>query len=481
MGAWLLAEAAELAISSDVMLAAGSAAVVGGQAAGAVVHRHGFYPHAGWGHSLVSAAHDARRFRVWDPMASRRAVGQDATRAVGARHALRTTAIVCAAILGAVGLTLSTAISPAPVTLTLVAGIALLLIMPATVVMMAARSTDARSVLSRRGPHLMVTGLAQEACQVAAILIPVLVVAHTAGVTGLSLVDVAVVALVTRVVVLATPMAGIGAADATLVAGLTWIGTPPPTAVAALLVWRAGTLIALVAAAGIAARSTPVVAEQEGPSIDGVGRAAHRAVFSLLSVLPGTMRDSARRWVFDALFSVSADPWGYQQLPYERRKQQHLLNAIDPTARVVLEVGCADGHNLLAVAQHLPSATVIGTDVSARALRIARDRTAHLGRVHVVDATDEGAVRRVVNGPVDCVVLAEVLYYLGGDRGMDMALASVRPLMGPKTRVIMVHGYADASALHARAANALGRSIVSGVCVLDSDRPFEIAIAATAA
>jgi len=481
MGAWLLAEAAQLAISSDVMLAAGSAAVVGGQAAGAVVHRHGVYPHAGWSNSLVSAAHDASRFRIWDAMASRRDVSRDATSAGGARHAQRTTAIVCAAILGVVGLTLSTAISPLPVTVTLAVGIALLLIMPATVVMMAARSTDTRSVLSRRGPHLMVTGLVQEACQVAAILIPVLVVTHTAGLTGLSLVDVTAVALVTRVVVLATPVAGLGAADVTLVAGLSWIGASLPAAVAALLVWRAGTLIAVAAAAGIAARSAPVVVEQEGPSVDGVGRAAHRAVFSLLALLPGTMRDSARRWVFDALFSVSADPWRYQQLPYERRKQQYLLDAIDPTARVVLEVGCADGHNLLAVAQHLPAATVVGTDVSARALRIAGDRTSHLDRVHVVDATDEDSVRRAVNGPVDCVVLAEVLYYLGGDRGMEQALASIRPLMGQETRVVMVHGSADASALHARAAKALGRSIVSGVCVLDADRPFQIVVAAAAA
>jgi len=193
------------------------------------------------------------------------------------------------------------------------------------------------------------------------------------------------------------------------------------------------------------------------------------------------MRDSARRWVFDTLFSVLAVSLGYKQLPYERRKQQHLLNAIDPTARVVLEVGCADGHNLLAVAQHLPGATVVGTDVSARALRIASDRTAHLDRVHVVDATDDEAVRRAVYGPVDYVVLAEVLYYLGGDRGMDMALTSVRSLMGPETRVVMVHGSADACALHARAANALGRDIVSGVCVLDADRPFEIVVAAAAA
>ena len=84
-------------------------------------------------------------------------------------------------------------------------------------------------------------------------------------------------------------------------------------------------------------------------------------------------------------------------------------------------------------------------------------------------------------GPVDYVVLAEVLYYLGGDRGMDMALTSVRSLMGPETRVVMVHGSADACALHARAANALGLDIVSGVCMHDADRPFEIVVAAAAA
>lgn len=476
MSGWLLVESAHLVVSSDVMLAVAAAAAASGQAVGTVIHRHGLTPHLGWLQSTTAVAHDARRVLSWPRASLPRATLAQPDAAV--RHALRTTAMLCAAALGAFGLMLSTIANPSPPMVAMACAIALLLVFPAIVIAMARRSTHTRSVLSRRGPHLLATGFIQEAFQVGTMAIPVLVVSHTAGLAGVRFADVIVVALITRVVTLAGPVAGIGLADATFIAGLGIIGAPLAVAVAAALVWRAGSVLATAAAAGVAARSRLADASWDGPSVDGAGRFAHRAAFGMLAVLPAPIRDVARRAVFDALFTVSTDPWGYQLLPYEQRKQQHLLKAVDARAHVILEVGCADGHNLLALAKHCPEATVVGTDVAARALQLAQDRTAHLDRIRVVDARDEDALLNAVTGPVDCVVLAEVLYYLGGDRAMERAMSSVRALMHPGCRVVMVHGCSDASELHARAANALGLTVVSGVCVRDPDRPYEVAVAA---
>jgi ubiquinone/menaquinone biosynthesis C-methylase UbiE len=164
-------------------------------------------------------------------------------------------------------------------------------------------------------------------------------------------------------------------------------------------------------------------------------------------------------------------------MPYEQRKRRLLVQAVDPRSRVVLEVGCADGHNLLALAEALPKAVIVGTDVSNRAVRIAADRTRHMPGVRVVDASDGYALEGVVQSRIDCVLLAEILYYLGGRRAMTEALAPLRRLLSADARVVMLHGSSDAEELHARAASALGLIVTDRSLVADPERPFVIAVA----
>ncbi len=478
MPGWVASEAAKLAIASDVMLAVGAATVLAFHGAGVVVHHRAATPAMTWSQSLVAAAHGQRRAGSSTSRPARGPIdGANHRNAVA--QAMRASGAAGGVVAGLVGVTAMVTRGHAPIPQLVLVG-ALVLCVAAVVSSLArSRSSDTRLVLSRRGPHLVASAVFREATGVGAMVVPVLVVAHTAGLTGTSLLEVSAVALTTRLVIAAVPVAaGLIVADLTMVVGLAWMNIPVPVGIAAVIVWRLGSVMALLAAMAIAHRTEPVTLAWDLPSKDGAGRRLHRTVFVLLGVLPSPVRARARAWFFDTMFSLSPDPWGYSDIPYEQRKRHHLLDAVGPEARVVVEVGCADGHNLVALAHALPTATIVGTDVSTAAVRIATDRARAVRNIRVVTATDRAGLVEALPGPADCVVLAEVLYYLGGRQATSEALAPLREILSPGARVVMIHGCADAQTLHARAAAALGLNVVQKRLVSDPERPFEVAIAA---
>lgn len=205
----------------------------------------------------------------------------------------------------------------------------------------------------------------------------------------------------------------------------------------------------------------------------------HRALFGAISLMPLRVRDKARRRAFNLMFYLSDDPWGYQQLGYERRKQESLLVEVGSSAGVIVEVGCADGHNLIALARQLPASTVIGSDVSTVAVRIATQRTRDFSNVRVIGPEAYGELPESLHGRVDCIVLAEVLYYLVGERAIHDAMAPLLRIASEDCRVIMLHGSADADRLHDRAARALGLRVAHARSIDDPERPFTLAVAQT--
>lgn len=479
MPAWVVSEAARLAVASDVMLVAAATTALTAHALGTVVHQRALEPGLRWKQVLVVAAQQESARRVLPPewILTRREEDQD--RAAAGR-ALRATAIAGGVVLGLVGVALVASSGHVAYPERIVGGAVLASILAVLVSVTVSHSSPVRTVLSRRGMHLLASAAFREATGVGAMVTPVLVVAHTAGLSGTSVLEVGAVALATRLVIAAVPVAGgLGAADTTMVAGLAWMGVPVPVGLAAALIWRTGSLAAVLMASVVAHRTEPVTFVWDIPARDGIGRRLHRALFTIVGLLPASSRERARRWVFDTMFAMSPDPWGYQDVPYEQRKRQHLLEAVGPHSRVIVEVGCADGHNLLALAQAFPAATLVGTDVSTTAVRIAAEHTRALPNVRVVNASDLRALAEALSGPVDCIVLAEVLYYLGGQQAMNEALAPLRSLIAPDARVVMVHGCTDARTLHSRAAVALGMTVVAASEVADPERPFEIAVAAT--
>lgn len=482
MSTWIVAEAAVLAAQSGVMLGVAGAAVVGAHATGVASSRRAIQPALDWRSAFVSGAHDEAdavkaplRQHDWatvvEPVLAMRGTPPQ-------RRARAASTLVAAAVFGLLGAATLAVTGHAPSSASL-AGLAFIAVAAAVVAAFhVSRSAAVRSVLTRRGLHLLASSGFAEASSALAMLVAVVVVSHTAGLTAISIVEVTAIALATRLAIRVTPLpGGAGIADTVFLVPLTWIGVPLPGGLSAWLIWRAGSLVATACALAIARCTSPPATPGEAPSSTDGGRLLHRALFGSLSLLPMSVRDAARRRTFDAMFALSEDPWGYQQLPYEKRKQQALLAEVGPTAAVVVEVGCADGHNLNALARHLPDSTIVGSDVSSVAVRIAAQRTRELANVRVISTEAYDDLADSLSGRVDCIVLAEVLYYLVSERAIRDALAPLITMASPHCRVIMLHGSADAYALHERAVHALGLRRLHTRRIDDPERPFTLAVA----
>lgn len=341
-----------------------------------------------------------------------------------------------------------------------------------------------RVVLVRRGPHSLVVAGAGE---IALGLIPVIVAAvltHTFGSAAPSIPEVVAVAMLARLVTLTPlPALGLGWADSVMLIGLAAVNVPIGAAIATTVVWRV-TQFAAIALGWLTARRLrwPVTqsdVESPAPTDSRIGHLVHRGGFALLALLPDRWRLAIRRRIFDGMFSVADDPWDYEHMPYERRKQASLAASVPSDPRVILEVGCADGHNLAVLAHAHPRSLVIGTDVSGRAVARARDRVRQHAnaRVVVADFRDLAQALGDVSGQVDVLVLSEVLYYLGVAHQVDHALQPARALLHPAATVILVHGASDAMRLHDRACRALGATASDNTLIDDPDRPYMVTTA----
>jgi trans-aconitate methyltransferase len=135
---------------------------------------------------------------------------------------------------------------------------------------------------------------------------------------------------------------------------------------------------------------------------------------------------------FDALYDGDADPWQVESAWYERRKRAVLLSSL-PRARYssAWEPGCGIGVCTLALAERCDH--VVASDASAPAVRRTRDRTAHLPNVDVVVSR---VPELVVQGPVELLVLAELLYYVPDPAG---AIESLWSVTTPGSHVVVQH------------------------------------------
>jgi uncharacterized membrane protein YbhN (UPF0104 family) len=468
-----IAEAAELAAASGGMLAVAFLAVVAGQALGSAVHQRAAQPGMTWSQAVVGAAHTAGR--IVHPLRRRRPTRVDASAVTVA--AVRSTTVLAGVALGLIGVTVIVGSGQASHIARFVAAAALLAMLGVLAALLRSRSRDVRAILARRGVHLVAGATMREFASTAAMTLSIWVVVHTAGIVTISAFEVVAVVLVTRLVMVVVPIPGSPViADVTLVVGLAWMGAPLAVGLGALLIWRLGSLVTGVLAGLIVLRTDPVPYTASQPSRDGPGWLLHRALFGVVAVLPAPLRDRLQSRLFDAMFAMSSDPWGYQESSYEERKRAALVSAVGADARFIVEVGCADGHNLLALAARYPDAVIVGTDISDQAVRIARERVRAHPRVQVVSGADPAALRRAVPGPIDCLVLSEVLYYLGSTGGIARSLEVVRELLHPQARVVMLHGSADAAQLHSRAADALGIDLIDDRVRDDLERPFRVAV-----
>ena len=320
--------------------------------------------------------------------------------------------------------------------------------------------------------------------------------AFTAGSTTVTaLFEVGLVSMVARLVTLTRlPRAGLVVADIVFAVMLLALGLTASAALATVAVWRAGLAMAwLVGALGrFGAAPQAEVRLPEEPTGSALGESLHRGVFKLIAALPPPVAARVRARVFGTMFSLSDDPWRYDELPYERRKQQALVDAVDAlvgdavrgdapgdgasAAGAIVEVGCADGHNLAAFAERNPSARVIGLDLSSVAVAAAsRCREQHQVTVAVSDARGGAAALRARGvEQIGVLVISEMLYYIGGPAQVRAELHGLAELMGPGSAAVLVHGDSDAARLHPAAIEALGLTTSERLAFDDPNRPFVV-------
>ncbi len=358
------------------------------------------------------------------------------------------------------------------------------------------------SWMAARGPHLTGARVAGEALLVVAVVLAAGALSHTGGGT-VSPAEVAAAAIVGRAVsLLRVPPHGLLLADVTLGVWLVSTQLSPAAAIGTVAIWRAGMLVAWLVAAPPrlgrqGARETVRVSERahvtagvghphgelslsQVPTGSPAGEWLHRMAFRAVGVLPSGVAGPVRRHAFEALFSAAADPWRYDELAYERRKRDLLVAEIVPLAQTIVEVGCADGHNLAAIAGAHPSTRVIGLDISPTAVRAATERTHSLPNVQVALSDLRGAPRKLRELgvlEVDVLVLSEVLYYVGGPGQVRQEVSALRPALAPLATVVLLHPVADGDRLHAAAVAALGCRGVRRDLVDDPVRPFVIEVA----
>lgn len=120
--------------------------------------------------------------------------------------------------------------------------------------------------------------------------------------------------------------------------------------------------------------------------------------------------NTSRQGYFDTLYGTSDDPYGLRSRWYEARKRALLLAALPQRRfRRAYEPGCGVGELTLALARRCDE--VLASDMSERAVEIARGRTQGLGNVaiarHVLPGDWPGGGRRF-----DLIVLSELGYFL---------------------------------------------------------------------
>jgi len=212
-----------------------------------------------------------------------------------------------------------------------------------------------------------------------------------------------------------------------------------------------------------------------------VTRRLHRAFFATVARLPRPASRWAQARIFNGLFA-SGTPWPYAECSYESTKRDHLISVVPSGARTIVEVGCADGHNLELLAARSTNVRVVGVDISSRACTLARGRiranpeiSSCVDVVHTDTPTFAGR-RHDLHGCVDVIVLSEVLYYLGSGRVFADQVKPLARLLTQNGQVVAVHTCADAPALHARLAHALGLHQVREETISVADQAFTLTV-----
>jgi predicted TPR repeat methyltransferase len=137
---------------------------------------------------------------------------------------------------------------------------------------------------------------------------------------------------------------------------------------------------------------------------------------------------------FDGMYSAAADPWGFEERWYERRKYAIALAMLPRERyRAAFEPGCSVGVFTRMLAPRCD--TLLSCDLAAAAVKAAAARTSDLRQVR----TEQRDIpRRWPSGRFDLIVLSEVLYYFG-DHDLEQVLKQAAGSLEPDGTLLAVH------------------------------------------
>lgn len=168
---------------------------------------------------------------------------------------------------------------------------------------------------------------------------------------------------------------------------------------------------------------------------------------------------------FDALFRDSDDPWQFRTRWFEARKRALTLACL-PAVRYAngYEPGCANGE--LSAELALRCDQLLVSDVSRRAVELARERLAAWSHVQVVQAQ---LPRDWPAASFDLIVISELGYFLDA-QAVDALGDHTRDSLRPGGTVLACHwrrpikGCAlDGESVHRRLAQRLGFAVLTEV------------------
>ena len=137
---------------------------------------------------------------------------------------------------------------------------------------------------------------------------------------------------------------------------------------------------------------------------------------------------------FDGMYAAAADPWGFEERWYERRKYAVALAMLPAERyRAAFEPGCSIGVFSQLLAPRC--GTLLSCDLAAAAVSAASGRTAGLPHVRV-EQRDIPA--QWPSGRFDLVVLSEILYYFG-DHDLAQVLKHAVDSLEPDGTLLAVH------------------------------------------
>ena len=137
---------------------------------------------------------------------------------------------------------------------------------------------------------------------------------------------------------------------------------------------------------------------------------------------------------FDGMYAAAADPWGFEDRWYERRKYAISLAQLPAERyRSAFEPGCSIGVLTRMLAPRC--GTLLSCDLAAAAVTAAAERTRELPQVRVEQRDIPG---QWPPGRFDLIVLSEILYYFG-DHDLEQVLKHAAAALEPQGTLLAVH------------------------------------------